>query len=150
MLSSLIIIIGHKSTYLKNQPINHTLDNRKLKTYFYYVACVSHNDNCVMYYVPLIVIFIYLLIKYNFYYIKSYFLAYCIRFENGFSHVYILIICIPEIISSINLTLSSVLWAVLIRNSEAFFPSQPKNIELYFLSLILNVLKIYDHCNNGF
>lgn len=44
--------------------------------------------------------------------------------EKGFSHVYILMTFMPEIISFIKRTLSSVILAVFDRNSECFFPNQ--------------------------
>lgn len=59
--------------------------------------------------------------------VGTYFLAYCTKYAKGFSQVYILITCIPEMISFIKRTLSSVLMAVFSRSSEVFFPSQPTN-----------------------
>lgn len=53
---------------------------------------------------------------------ETYFLAAATRFANGFSHVYILITCIPDMISFISLTLSSVLSAVLSRKTDDFLP----------------------------
>lgn len=48
-------------------------------------------------------------------------------FENGISHVYILMTCIPEMISFISRTRSSVLIAVFSRYSDVFFPRKPAN-----------------------
>lgn len=56
---------------------------------------------------------------------KTYLRAKATSLANGFSHVYILITWIPEIISFISRTLSSVLMAVLKRKDEVFFPSHP-------------------------
>lgn len=56
----------------------------------------------------------------------TYFLVYFMRFPKGFSHVYILITCIPEMISFINRILSSVFFAVCKRNLEIIFPIQPE------------------------
>lgn len=55
----------------------------------------------------------------------TYLLAISTRDEKGFSQVYIFITCIPEIISFISLTLSSVRVAIFNRNEEVFFPNHP-------------------------
>lgn len=54
--------------------------------------------------------------------VKTYFLALATKAANGFSHVYILITCIPEMISFIRRTLSSVLMAVFNLSADVFFP----------------------------
>lgn len=56
----------------------------------------------------------------------THFLACRTRYAKGLSHVYILITWMPEIISFIRRTLSSVLGAIFNRNSEVFFPNQTK------------------------
>lgn len=50
------------------------------------------------------------------------------RFANGFSHVYILITCIPEISSFIKRNLLSVLIAVFNRKTEIFFAKKTKKL----------------------
>jgi len=69
----------------------------------------------------------------------THFLACRTRSANGFSHVYILITWMPEIISSINLTLSSVLGAIFNRNSDVFFPNQPENKTISFGTLMRRI-----------
>lgn len=58
----------------------------------------------------------------------TYFLAYETILANGFSHVYILMTCIPAIISFIKRTRSSVLIAVRNLKLEVFFPNQAAQI----------------------
>lgn len=56
-----------------------------------------------------------------------YFLACSISIANGFSHVYIFINCMHEMISVSKRILSSVFFAVFDRYTEFFFPNQPRN-----------------------
>ena len=53
---------------------------------------------------------------------STYFLAKAISCANGFSQQYILITCIPEMISFMSLTLSSVLNAVLNLKTDVLLP----------------------------
>lgn len=61
----------------------------------------------------------------------TYLLAKEISLANGFSQVYILMTCIPDTISFINLTLSSVRNAVLNLKTEVLFPKNTKNNNKY-------------------
>lgn len=56
----------------------------------------------------------------------SYLLAKEISFANGFSQAYIFITCMPDMISFINLTLSSVRSAVLNLKTDVLFPKNTK------------------------
>lgn len=65
------------------------------------------------------------------------FLMYFISFAKGFSQVYILITCIPEIISFIKHILLSVILAVFNRVRDIFFPNQSENKTN---SLLINIM----------
>lgn len=80
----------------------------------------------------------------------SYFLACSTRLAKGFSQVYILITCMPEMISSINWILSSVFLVVLDRISDIFLPIQPVNKTIVLGKYLLNYVFInltYKPCN---
>lgn len=68
----------------------------------------------------------------------TYRLACSTNLANGFSHVYILIICTPEMISFINRIRLSVLRAVLSRNFDVNLPIYTES-NYYFL-IILEIL----------
>lgn len=68
----------------------------------------------------------------------AYFRAFSTKLANGFSHVYILMTCIPEMISFIRRTLSSVLMAVFRRNIDVILPNQTKTQVLALLRTKIN------------